>query len=128
MIDMLTKGVDGGGMETGGRDYHERLRSTMQVKESEEVSMTESEVESTIVESRDDYLEDQEIEDGGEDGAPLETREDSFGQEAPLETQESHIYKSESVRESLESSHDQDDSVQDARLEKTPPREKPLET
>jgi hypothetical protein len=128
MIDMLTKGVDGGGMEKGERDYHERLRSTMQHKESEEVSMTESVVDSTIVESRDSYLEALEIDAGGEDGAPLETREDSPGQEVPLETQESHIYKSESVRVSLESSHDQNDSVQDARLERTPPREKPLET
>jgi hypothetical protein len=32
------------------------------------------------------------------------------------------------VRESLESSHDQNDSVQDAILERTLPREKPLET
>lgn len=71
MIDLLTRdgGNGGGGMEKEERDYHERLRSTMQHKESEEVSMTESGVGSTIVESRgSSFMGCEEIEAGGGDG------------------------------------------------------------
>jgi hypothetical protein len=50
------------------------------------VSMSESRVDSTIVESRDSFFVGDEIEAGGGDGALLETLEDSPGREVALET------------------------------------------